>query len=71
MQQVNLRADKTEEEDATGSAVRNSLIDNPKLAILSLARVVGMDDHRSLGVVSCVRMTASRFTEATALVVMR
>ena len=50
-----------------GFAVRNSLIDNPKPPILCLARVVGTDDHGSLGVVSCVKLTASRFTEAASL----
>jgi hypothetical protein len=56
---------------AAGFVVGNSLIDNAELRILSLARVVGTDDHRGLGVVSCVRMTVSQFTEATALVVTR
>jgi hypothetical protein len=32
-----------------GLVVRDSLIDNPKLLILSLARVVGTNRHMSLG----------------------
>lgn len=44
-------------------SVRNSPIDNPKPLILSLALVVGIVDHRSLGVVSCAEMVACRFTE--------